>query len=72
MSRSEASRLLGSISVFTDVNLDFAGVEEIGQGFPHELFVLGILNYPQINLKTTNTCKTVEDMIKRVINTSTL
>lgn len=71
VSRSEARRLLGSISVFTDVNLDFAGVEEIGQGFAHELFVLGKQKYPHINLKTTNTCKTVEDMIKRVINTST-
>lgn len=72
VSRSEARRLLGSISVFTDINLDFAGVEEIGQGFAHELFVLGKQKYPHINLKTTNTCKTVEDMIKRVINTSTL
>ena len=71
VSRSEARRLLGSISVFTDINLDFAGVEEIGQGFAHELFVLGKQKHPNINLKITNTCKTVEDMIKRVINTST-
>lgn len=72
ISRSEARRLLESISVFTDINLDFAGVEEIGQGFAHELFVLGKQKYPHINLKTANTCKAVDDMIKRVINTSTL
>ena len=72
ISRSEARRLLESISVFTDINLDFAGVEEIGQGFAHELFVLGKQKYPHINLKAANTCKTVDDMIKRVINTSTL
>ena len=72
VSRSEARRLLESISVFTDINLDFAGVEEIGQGFAHELFVLGKQKYPHINLKATNTRKTVEDMIKRVINTSIL
>ncbi len=72
VSRSEARRLLESISVFTDINLDFSGVEEIGQGFAHELFVLGKQKYPHINLKTTNTCKTVENMIKRVISTSTL
>lgn len=71
VSRSEARRLLESISVFTDVNLDFSGVEEIGQGFAHELFVLGKQKYPHINLKASGTCKTVEDMIKRVINTST-
>jgi hypothetical protein len=72
VSRSEARRLLESISVFTDINLDFSGVEEIGQGFAHELFVLGKQKFPQINLRTTNTCKTVEDMIKRVINTAAL
>ena len=72
VSRSEARRLLESISVFTDINLDFSGVEEIGQGFAHELFVLGKQKYPQINLRTSNTCKTVEDMIKRVLNTQAL
>lgn len=72
VSRSEARRLLESISVFSDINLDFSGVEEIGQGFAHELFVLGKQKYPHINLRTTNTCKAVENMIKRVINTSAL
>lgn len=70
VSRSEARRLLESISVFTDITLDFSGVEEIGQGFAHELFVLGKQKYPHINLKTANTSKGVEDMIQRVINTS--
>ena len=70
VSRSEARRLLESISVFTDISLDFSGVDEIGQGFTHELFVLGKQKFPHINLKTINTCKAVEDMIKRVINTS--
>ncbi len=70
VSRSEARRLLGSIALFNDIDLDFSGVEEIGQGFAHELFVLGKQKYPHINLRTINTCKTVEDMIKRVIKTS--
>lgn len=72
VSRSEARRLLGSIAVFTDISLDFSGVEEIGQGFAHELFVLGKQKYPHINLRTVNTCKAVEDMIKRVISTARL
>ncbi len=72
VSRSEARRLLGGIALFNDIDLDFSGVEEIGQGFAHELFVLGKQKYPHINLRTINTCKTVEDMIKRVINTSTI
>ena len=72
ISRSEARRLLGSIAPFNDIVLDFAGVEEIGQGFAHELFVLGKQRYPHITLKTVNTCKLVEDMIKRVANTANL
>ena len=72
VSRSEARRLLGSISLFNDIVLDFSGVEEIGQGFAHELFVLGKQRYPHINLRTIKTCKAVENMITRVINTSTL
>ena len=72
VSRSEARRLLECIALFNDVNLNFSGVEEIGQGFAHELFILGKQKYPNINLRTTNTCKTVEDMIRRVINTSNL
>lgn len=72
VSRSEARRLLECISLFNDINLDFSGVEEIGQGFAHELFVLGKQKYPHINLRTVNTCKSVEDMIKRVINTAAL
>lgn len=72
VSRSEARRLLECISLFNDINLDFSGVEEIGQGFAHELFVLGKQKYPHINLRTENTCKAVEDMIKRVINTAAL
>lgn len=72
VSRSEARRLLGSILPFNDIILDFSGVEEIGQGFAHELFVLGKQKYPHINLKTIKTRKTVEDMITRVVNTSNL
>jgi anti-sigma regulatory factor (Ser/Thr protein kinase) len=72
VSRSEARRLLECIVLFNDIDLDFSGVEEIGQGFTHELFVLGKQKYPHIKLRTINTCKTVEDMIKRVINTAAL
>ncbi|MBR5220835.1 MAG: DUF2250 domain-containing protein [Clostridia bacterium] len=72
VSRSEARRLLGSISLFNDIDLDFTGVDEIGQGFTHEIFVLGKQNYPNIKLNPINMCKTVEDMIKRVVNTANM
>ena len=56
VSRSEARRLLECIVLFNDIDLDFSGVEEIGQGFTHELFVLGKQKYPHIKLRTINTC----------------
>jgi len=48
VSRSEARRLLGCVTSFNDIVLDFSGVEEIGQGFAHELFVLGNQKYTHI------------------------
>jgi anti-sigma regulatory factor (Ser/Thr protein kinase) len=72
VSRSEARRLLECIASFSDIDLDFSGVEEIGQGFTHELFVLGKQKYPNIKLRTIHTCRTIEDMINRVIKTSSL
>ena len=72
VSRSEARRLLGCIAIFNDIVLDFSGVEEIGQGFAHELFILGKQKHPHIKFKIVNTCKTVEDMITRVMNTAAL
>lgn len=72
VSRSEAKRLLECITLFTDITLDFANVDEIGQGFAHELFVLGKQKYQNIHLKTINTSKTVSDMIQRVLKTSSL
>jgi hypothetical protein len=38
ISRSEAKRLLHGLERFRDVVLDFAGVEEVGQGFADEVF----------------------------------
>ena len=66
VSRSEAKRLAAAISRFEEVELDFAGVENLGQGFAHELFVVFARNNPNIKLLPVNCNTTVEGMIKRV------
>lgn len=69
VSRSEARRLGAMISKFEEVSLDFSGVERIGQGFAHELFVVFPAHNPKIQLATTNACPEVQGMINRVIHT---
>ena len=69
ISRSEARRLGELITNFKEVDLDFAGNEEVGQAFVHELFVVWQRNNPDIKLNVINACDNVDFMIRRVINT---
>lgn len=69
ISRSEARRLGELIEGFCEVDLDFTGVEEVGQAFVHELFIVWQGRNPHIKLNALNTNDDVEFMIKRVINT---
>ena len=69
ISRSEARRLGTLISDFKDVTLDFTGVEEVGQAFCHELFVVWKRNNPDIVINIVGACEDVNFMIQRVKNT---
>ncbi|MBQ7760961.1 MAG: DUF4325 domain-containing protein [Clostridia bacterium] len=69
VSRSEARRLGELILKFKEINLDFAGVEEVGQAFCHELFIVWQNRNPEAILNILNACDDVERMIKRVKNT---
>lgn len=69
VSRSEARRLGELILRFKEINLDFAEVEEVGQAFCHELFIVWQNRNPEVALNVLNACDDVERMIKRVKNT---
>lgn len=69
VSRSEARRLSAVISGFKEITLDFSNVEEIGQAFCHELFVLWQNRNPDIILNIVEANEAVDYMIKRVKNT---
>ena len=69
VSRSEARRLGELIIKFKEIDLDFINVEEVGQAFVHELFVVWQRNNPNIKLNVLNACDDVDFMIRRVINT---
>ena len=68
ISRSEARRLGTLIADFKEITLDFSGVEEVGQAFCHELFVVWQRNNPDIVINIVGACDDVDFMIQRVKN----
>lgn len=69
VSRSQAKRLYNRLDQFSQVELDFAGVKEIGQGFADELFVKFENTHPEIYIVVTNANEKVRDMIMHVRRT---
>jgi anti-sigma regulatory factor (Ser/Thr protein kinase) len=65
VSRSEAKRILGSLEKFTEVILDFKGIDEIGQGFADEMFRVWAGQHPETSLFPTNMNAAVTFMVKR-------
>ncbi len=69
VSRSEARRLGELILNFEEIDLDFSDVEEVGQAFVHELFVVWQNRNPSKKLNVLYAGEDVNYMIKRVLNT---
>jgi len=67
VSRSQAKRIAHRFERFKRVELDFTGVETIGQAFADEMFRVFVAAHPQIRLTPTNTTPTVANMIRRVV-----
>ena len=66
MSRSQAKRLVNGLEKFVTVELDFSGIDEIGQGFADELFRVFTNAHPEITLTPVNMCSDVEKMYRHV------
>lgn len=69
VSRSQAKRLVRRCESFREVVLDFEGVDDAGQGFMHELFVVFGNSHPDIKLVPLHTNSKVQRMIQHVTNT---
>ncbi|OQA27382.1 MAG: Histidine kinase-, DNA gyrase B-, and HSP90-like ATPase [Firmicutes bacterium ADurb.Bin354] len=67
VSRSQAKRLYFGFEKFKTIILDFKDVEEIGQGFAHELFVVFKRKNPDVELKCVNENSNVSKMIAHVL-----
>jgi excisionase family DNA binding protein len=66
ISRSEAKRLTVGLEKFSEVELDFARVEDIGQGFADELFRVWATDHPSTALLPIGMNSAVEFMVNRV------
>ncbi|MCD7762861.1 MAG: DUF4325 domain-containing protein [Lachnospiraceae bacterium] len=66
VSRSQAKRLCQRLDKFREVELDFEGVQDIGQGFAHELFVVFQNAHKEVRLTPVNASADIEKMIHHV------
>ena len=66
ISRSEAKRLMAGAEKFKVVELDFKGINEIGQGFAHEIFGNFKKTHKNIELRIINANNIVKMMIEHV------
>ena len=54
VSRSQAKRLCNRLEKFEEVDIDFDGVQWVGQGFAHQLFVIFAVDHPEIKITPIN------------------
>lgn len=69
VSRSQAKRVCARLERFEEVILDFEGLEWMGQGFAHQLFIVFQNEYPEVRLIPQNMDPAVEKMYLHVIKT---
>ena len=70
ISRSQAKRVAFRFERFKRIELDFAGVSEVGQAFADELFRVFPSAHPTIRIVPVNTEPAVALMIRRVVAAS--
>jgi anti-sigma regulatory factor (Ser/Thr protein kinase) len=69
VSRSEARRIASELEAFEEVEIDFEGVKEVGQGFVDELFRVWARDHPGTKLVPKNASPTIEAMLRRGLPT---
>jgi anti-sigma regulatory factor (Ser/Thr protein kinase) len=67
VSRSQAKRLVNGLDRFSEVVLDFGGVELVGQGFADEVFRVWAKQNPEVTLIPTAMSEVVAFMVERAI-----
>lgn len=66
VSRSQAKRLSRRLEIFSEVKIDFKGIDSIGQGFADELFRVYQNSHPDVKIIPINCNENVERMLRHV------
>jgi len=64
VSRSQARRIVTGLDKFGSIELDFEGIQTVGQGFADEIFRVWHLQHPSIRIIARNAGETVLFMIR--------
>ena len=67
VSRSQAKSLCSRLEQFEEVELDFDGLDWMGQGFAHQLFVVFRNEHPDVRLIPVNMSDDVRKMYRHVV-----
>lgn len=65
VSRSEAKLLLEGLDRFSEVDIDFLGVDSVGQGFVDEVFRVWPSRHPAVQVRPINMNEAVRFMVER-------
>lgn len=65
VSRSEAKLLLEGLDRFFEVDMDFAGIDAVGQGFVDEVFRVWASDHPATRVTPINMSPVVDFMVTR-------
>lgn len=68
VSRSQAKRVCNRLEEFKEVELDFDGIQWMGQGFAHQIFVVFARKHPDIKLEPVNMSEDVAKMYAHVMH----
>ena len=68
VSRSQANRVCNRLDSFNEVIIDFDGLDWMGQGFAHQMFVVYKNEHPDIKFVPINMNEAVEKMYNHVIS----
>ncbi|MBE6716349.1 MAG: DUF4325 domain-containing protein [Ruminococcaceae bacterium] len=68
VSRSQANRVCNRLDKFKEVIIDFDGIDWVGQGFAHQMFVVYKNQHPDIEFIPVNMNEAVTKMYNHVIS----
>lgn len=68
VSRSQAKRVCNRLEEFKEVEIDFDGIQWMGQGFAHQIFVVFARKHPDIKLEPVNMSEDVAKMYAHVMH----